>query len=256
MAKNQPVLDINDCIEFRNDTSNDKIHPWRVCPLGKHYVKSHPEHIPPSKEYPEGHIIIRQAHCANNPSHKDLLSFDEIHVMSKQYFSTLSGPPTAGVLTEFRTADDFDSLIRGWVHYWNDIFHLKDPLNPNLVKALMATESSFNEKSENIVKKIHARGLLQITGETFHILKDHKGELSNYLIDISEQDLFDPSANICCGVRWLFRKKITASSKLHREATWEEAIIEYKSYSKDISLNKIPMALVKLREYLKRLERK
>ncbi len=174
--------------------------------------------------------------------------------MSELYFSNLTGPPKAGVLTNFHEADNFDSLIRGWVRYWNDIFHLKDPLNPNLVKALMATESSFNKKAENKIKKIHARGLLQITGQTLHILKDHKGELSNYLIDISEQDLFDPSANICSGVRWLFRKKITASSKLHREATWEETIIDYKSYSDDVSHNITPKALLKLREYLAKLE--
>jgi hypothetical protein len=176
-------------------------------------------------------------------------SFDEIRIITNKYFTNLPGPPTADVLIKFPKADNYDELIRGWVHYWNDIFDLEDPLNPNLIKALIATESSFNEKAENKIKKIHARGLLQITEGTLHILGNHKGELTNYLIHFTKRDLFDPSANICSGVRWLFRKKITAPARLGREATWEEAIVDYKGYWNDISQGKIPKALQDLRDY-------
>ncbi|MDP3788419.1 MAG: hypothetical protein Q8Q60_03850 [Candidatus Chromulinivorax sp.] len=65
-----------------------------------------------------------------------------------------------------------------------------------------------------------------------------------------------PSVNICSGVRWLFRKQITASSRLKRKATWEEAIIEYKAYWKIIDAGQIPKAIVELREYYKQLEAK
>ncbi len=60
MVHDQTDLGINDHIENKNDTSINKTHPWRICPIGRHYVKAHPEHIPPGKEYPEGHIIIRR----------------------------------------------------------------------------------------------------------------------------------------------------------------------------------------------------
>ena len=40
----------------------DKIHPWRICPMGKHYVKEHSLHTPPSKEHPQGEIVTRHAH--------------------------------------------------------------------------------------------------------------------------------------------------------------------------------------------------
>jgi soluble lytic murein transglycosylase-like protein len=50
------------------------------------------------------------------------------------------------VLTEYPNADKFDQQIRGWVRYWNDIFQPSDPLDPNLIKALIATESGFNPK--------------------------------------------------------------------------------------------------------------
>jgi hypothetical protein len=70
---------------------------------------------------------------------------------------------------------------------------------------------------------------------------------------IRAKDLFDPSVNVCSGVRWLFRKQITASSRLKRKATWEEAIIEYKAYWKIIDAGQIPKAIVELREYYNNL---
>jgi len=41
--------------------------------------------------------------------------------------------------------------------------------------------------------------------------------------------LLNPSANICAGVRWLFRKKETAAALLKRTATWEETVEDYKA---------------------------
>jgi len=95
----------------------------------------------------------------------------------------------------------------------------------------MATESGFDPKTDNkINKKIHAHGLMQIRNETMKYLGDHHGELKDYLVHLTHDNLYDPSANICAGIRWLFRKKITASSKLGYSATWEEAVIDYKGY--------------------------
>jgi hypothetical protein len=185
---------------------NNKIHPWRICPIGTHLVKEHPLHIPPSKKHkkhPTGLTVTRHQHCASNPSKKDILTFEEIQQMSKQHFGDLIGPPNPGI-HQFKNADKFDHLIRGWVRYWSDIFNPSNPLDPNLLKALIATESGFDPTSINIVKKIHARGLMQIIEETHKAIGDHKGELGDYLIHVSISELFDPSASICIGVRWLF----------------------------------------------------
>ena len=233
---------------------DDKAHPWRFCPIGKHYVRTHVLHIPPSKEHPAGQAVIRHEHCAENASHKDVLSFDEIHYISEKYFSDLPGPPTADVLIEYSDADRYDVLIRGWVYYWNNIFHPDIPLDPDFVKALMATESGFDPKTDNkINKKIHAHGLMQIRNETMKYLGDYHGELKDYLVHLTHDNLYDPSANICAGIRWLFRKKITASSKSGHSATWEEAVIDYKGYWDDVHAGKIPAGLVKLRSYYQRL---
>jgi len=60
------------------NTVEEKAHRWRKCPMGKHLVREHFEHIPPSKIHPEGMDTKRREHCAYNPSHKDELSYDEV----------------------------------------------------------------------------------------------------------------------------------------------------------------------------------
>lgn len=237
------------------NTIEEKAHPWRIYSIGQHYVRAHLEHIPPSKKHPHGQVITRHAHCASNPSHKDVLSFDEIQAISIKYFENLPGPPTPNILTEYAHADDFDRLIRGWVHYWNDMIGGDNPLDPNYLKSLIATESGFHSRTDNkINKKIHAHGLMQITDQTWKILNNHNGELSNHLISLTKENLYDPSANICAGVRWLFRKRITASSTLGRPATWEEVVIDYKGYWDDMHHGRLPSGIKKLREYYQRLQ--
>ena len=44
-------------------------HPWRLCPPGQHWVRTHDLTVPVSKKNPDG-ITIRDGHCANNPSNK------------------------------------------------------------------------------------------------------------------------------------------------------------------------------------------
>jgi len=245
----------------KND-DKDNIHPWRSCGLGKHWVKTHQMHVAPTAKH-SGSFTTRHGHCAENPGHvKDMLSTDEIHEIANKYFANLSGPPVAGVLTkrignkpteeDFPKADNYDDLIRGWVHYWNDIFKPIVPLDPNLIKALMASESSFREKTitkcnNSKRKPDHAIGLLQITEETWHALNDYAhSELRNQFIHTAEQNLaehglMDPCINICSSVRWLFQKRnILVSMRLRRakkdpskpyqEPTWEETIKGYKGY--------------------------
>lgn len=233
-------------------------HPWRICPLGSHLVKEHKVKVPPSKKHPNGTTITRQQHCAQNPSKKDLLSFAEIQTITKNVFSQLTGAPAEKILTEFRYADKYDYIIRGWVCYWNAVLAPTDPLDPNLIKALIATESSF-ETSPKIPAGGHrgfARGLMQITDETLQILNNPKGELKDHIFRITAKEIFDPSANICAGVRWLFWKRRLASIRLKREASWVESIAEYKSYLSKILSGEQPnpKAMQELEKYYNMLK--
>ena len=220
-------------------TNETKKHPWRICPLGSHLVKAHQVNIPPSKKHPNGIIITRRQHCAKNPSKKDLLSFAEIQLITTNTFSQLKDNGKLGTLSDFKEkGNKYDLLISGWVQYWNAVLDPIEPLDPKLIKALIATESSFNSSSNKFAgkKQGYARGLMQITDETLGILNNSKGELKDNIFRIKSNEITDASANICAGIRWLFWKRRLASVRLKREASWIEGIAEYKSYlSKMIS---------------------
>lgn len=216
-------------------SSEEKVHPWRHCPKGKHLVAKHQMHCAPSKTHPEGVVCTRREHCAFNESRKDVLNFSEIQYITSTYFNSLSHMPckARGRLLTYKEADNYDSLIAGWVQYWNEVLKPSDPVEPNLVKALIATESSFKIDPPG-KNRGNAHGLMQVMSQTWEILRDHKGELSDHLICVNKDHYLDPSANICAGVRWLFRKKRLASGRLGQEATWIEACAEYKSYLADM----------------------
>jgi len=229
-----------------------KAHPWRICPVGKHFVREYVGHIPPSKSHPDGSTATWHEHCASNLSHKDELSYHEIQYITETYFRSLSGPPVAGLLNNiFPAADNYDVLIRGWVKYWNDIFQEKDLLDANLIKALIGTESSFLINPSRVRS---AHGLMQITQMTFQVLQDPKGELSDYLIRVSWNKILDPTSNICMGVRWLFQKKKLASFRLKRSASWEEAIVEYKGYWDEVDSGHDPQGMQLFRQFYKILQ--
>lgn len=247
-AEKNSMLPIND--------NSKKIHPWRICPIGKHYVRVHPEHTPSSKEHPTGEIVTIRGHCARNPSHKnlnkqdiptkDILSFEELQFIAKTYFMDLKGPPKAHILP-FDRADEFDPQIRGWVMYWNQVFDAKDPLDPNLVKALIASESSFKPDTKTPTSNGTgiAHGLMQLTDDTINIINGSKTGLKDNFLHITFDEASEPSTNICAGVRWLFMKyagarERIAKANLNRQATWDDGIAEYKGILKGIIENKNP----------------
>ena len=217
--------------ENSNKTSAkaQSIHPWRLCASGRHWVREHYLLIPPSKNNPGGSTTIRHAHCADNPSKKDQLYPDEIQEMAQQNFSTVKEKPCPLGLEFKEKGNHYDDLIAGWTKYWNDVLKPDIPLEPNVVKALIATESGFDAKIlANKKDKNSARGLMQMTNESRKILGNEKGELKNHYLTLTREDLNDPSNNICAGIRWLFRKREIASSLLKKTASWDEAIYEFK----------------------------
>ncbi len=206
----------------------------KKCLTGSHWVRAHSLTVPPSKKSPEG-LTTRTAHCARNPA-STKMSFtpkDIQKIASSDKFQSKKKP--CALKLKFGDGNTYDDLIAGWTEYWNEIFKPDAPLDPNLVKALIASESSFEHlllaKPENPAS---ARGLTQITDETRVILGNKKGELKDYYFELSREDLNDPSINICAGIRWLFYKRERASAKLGKAATWEEGVAEYKSLTKKL----------------------
>lgn len=196
-----------------------KIHPWRLCPIGKHWVKSHPMRTP------GGGVTTRDGHCRTSARGLDILTLDEIENIASHEFSKLKKSVCSAPLEFIASGDDFDSLIQGWTQYWNDIFvSVAPPLDPNLVKALIASESSF--KAGIVHRKTKAVGLMQIMPMTQKILTGEIKELKNHFVSVSLSELISPNANIAAGIRWLFQKRYL----MKNVKSWEEVVIKYKGY--------------------------
>lgn len=224
-------------------------HPWRMCPSGEHWVRIHPRNIPK-----KGSQTTVTGHCRTNPSRKDQIYALELTDIAKKYFDMVDSLPTPNKIG-YRKGNDYDRLIAGWTKYWNETLKPEEPLDPNLVKALIATESSFKPKAVALAsKKNWARGLTQITDQSLKILSDEEGEISDYLVNISQKEAYDPNLNIAAGVRWLFHKKYLLEHRLGHKVSWEDAVMEYKSYTKDIAAKK-PQALKKQSEFIEKYQK-
>ena len=233
-------------------------HPWRLCPLGEHWVRTHLRRLQATDG--EGARVTEvEGHCRKNPSGREILVPDEIHEIARLRIPEVSSFPADDDLGFGSVGNDYDDYIGLWTQFWNEVLQPDSSLTPNHVKALVAQESGFDSGSnaENRLKGVgNAKGLIQITEQTRKILGDHKGELKDYLVDLDKKDLLDPNLNLAAGIRWLFHKRNLLSQRLKRSVTWEEAVLEYKGITDQIGKNtKADKIKLKYEEYLERLNR-
>lgn len=144
-----------------------KVHPWRLCEVGSHWVREH------TRTTPKGIVVTVKAHCAKNPSGKDRLTVDEIAEITERQFGELKGGLCRSNIGYSR-GSDFDAIILGWTQYWNEVLKPDEPLDPNIVKALIASESSFNPKAKTKSGAVNVRGLMQIRDDTCKMLETFK----------------------------------------------------------------------------------
>jgi len=148
--------------------------------------------------------------------------------------------------------DKYNECIAVWVDYFSKKLQLKSPLDPDMIKALIASESSFNPSAVNA----NATGLTQITTDTLKILHDLAGEANDFVFkDIRKKDLKDPNISIALGVRWLAYKKQYAEKILQRPATSDEVIQLYKGILGDKS-KKAKRIMKDYREFYDLLKKK
>jgi len=187
-------------------------------------VHEHPMHVPVSRKNPTG-ITTRHQHKRRVYAST---SAEELKQIFANYPKKKIPYPSAGRLTEFKNSDAFDELIAVWCDYFNKKFPPKPPeasLDPNVIKALIASESGFKINSRNG----DAHGIAQITNSTLKILQDPDGEAKDFLFkDIRQKDLYDHEIAIPLATRWLFRKKATATNRLGHAPGTEDLILEYK----------------------------
>lgn len=214
---------------------NKKNHPWRLCPLGEHWVRPH------GKNLKSGVITDHDGHCRKNDKRKsEFYTAEELRLIAATNFEKLSLDPNIMPIQDkldYPNGNQYDLLIAGWTKFWNDILKPKDPLHPDFVKALIATESSFKIPKDQSSSDGLARGPIQITEGTRKILQNLKGELKNHYIKLKVEESRDLVTNIAAGIRWLHHKKFLLKHRIKRDATWEEAVAEYKGLTDQLKRN-------------------
>lgn len=204
-------------------------------------VREHPRHVPVSAKNPDGLTIVDEHLRRLKGTYLDP---EEINSVFSNYDRKGLAYPTPGKL-KHKNSDKYDETIAVWTDYFNKTFGANPSLDPDVVKALIASESGFRlDPPENKI----ALGIAQITKQTWRILQDPKGEAKDFIFNkIRQKDLKDPNIAIPMATRWLFRKKIIARNKLGREPDTEELILEYKGLLKSKSEYK-KRALEKFKE--------
>lgn len=213
-------------------------------------VREHPMQVLVSKKNPTG-VTIRDQHLRRLPG--TYLKREDIEGVFKGHNRKGISYPTAGKISEHKAADDYDELIAVWTDYFNTQLKTDPPFDPDVFKALLASESGFRlHAPENKI----AFGIAQITKQTWTILQDPKGEAKDFIFnDIRQKDLKDPAIAIPIGIRWLMYKAKRAAAKLGRQPTHEEIILEYKGLLKSKSQYKKD-ALSSYRKYYGKLKSK
>jgi hypothetical protein len=165
-----------------------------------------------------------------------VLEIDEIQEISQVFISMLSKEdlPIANNLGFGKNGNKYDELIGLWTKYWNDVFAPSEKLDPSLVKALMATESGFQEVPADAPRGHKAIGIMQLMPETVKYLSSSK-ELKDFHFDLTQREAWDPAVNIASSVRWLFRKREVGEARLKKKLSWIEVIEEYKGITGDNS---------------------
>ncbi len=138
-------------------------------------VREHPMHVPISGKNPTGETI-RDQHLRRLVG--TFLDADEISSIFKSYNRKSITYPTRGKLPKYINADNYDDVIAVWADYFNKKFNADPLLDPDVIKALLASESSFNPNP--LSNRKIALGIAQITKSTLKIMLDPNGEIKDF----------------------------------------------------------------------------
>jgi len=238
---------------FDSEDIETKSHPWRVCPIGQHWVGRHPKHLS------SGTVTDHDGHCRKNKKTKsEFYHADELNFIAETYFKALESDPNAMPAPDaldYPDGNKYDRLIAGWTKFWNEVLRPEDPLLPDFVKALMATESGFKIPKDHESTDGTTRGLIQVTEGTRKILQNLKGELKDHHIELTVNECRESVTNVAAGIRWLHYKKKFRERREKRKISWEEAIAEYKGISTQLGkVRKSDDIMVKIRKNYDRLK--
>lgn len=105
-------------------------------------------------------------------------------------------------------------MIQFWLRYGKRKGLISEEIDPLLVKALIAAESSFRERVITKMPNSSATGLMQLLKTTMNILsKKISNEVRVANIDINQEEAREALVNIAAGTRWLIFKITTSPNR-------------------------------------------
>ncbi len=168
-------------------------------------VREHPRNVPITQKNPQG-ITIVDKHLRR--LYGTYLNSQEIKTVVKNYPRIGLVFPTPRDLNFKKVGNLYDETIAIWTDYFNKKFNANPPLDPDIIKALIASESGFDSDPK---KNKIAFGIMQITKATLKASQDPKGEAKEFIFqNIKQKDLKNPDIAIPLAIRWIFRKRETA----------------------------------------------
>lgn len=176
------------------------------CKPGFHHVKKH------QRISKKGTKHIVDEHCRKNPKSKSKF----LYRSNLNYiYDKLKGKYQYKALKRIKgypqDKGQYDEVIQFWLKYWKDQGLIKEEIDPLLVKAIIACESSFREKVITKMPNSSATGLMQILVTTMQILaKKISKEIKTFNIDITQDEAKEANSNIAAGTRWLIYKITTS----------------------------------------------
>ncbi len=174
-----------------------------MCPPGHHIVKGHYRKTNLGKTWVDTHK--RKNHGS---SHKITYFPENLLYL---YWSNKKKYKILNRIKPFLGYHSLDPIIQFWLEYWKSRFNNLPQIDPLLIKALIAQESSFNPKADPKVSHSSAYGLMQVVDKTREALtgKMSSSVTMEYIV-VDRKSLEDPVINIAVGIRWLIVKYFNA----------------------------------------------
>ena len=170
-----------------------------MCPPGYHIVKGH------YRKTKDGKTWVDQHQRKNRSKSKKLTYYPEN--LLYLFWNNNNKYKLLKSIKGFKGFHELDPIIQFWLEYWASKFRQFPKIDPLLIKAIIAKESSFNPKADPKVAHSSAYGLMQIVDKSRAALSGSiKSSVSMEFIVVTRKDLEDPVINIAVGIRWLIVK--------------------------------------------------
>jgi hypothetical protein len=189
----------------KKDRTLTKPSPSEMCPPGYHVVRGH------ERTCESGTVTWVDAHARKNRGKiRPGLLKENIHFL---FWDSQKKYPALNEIQEFAgLGSEYDQLIQFWLDYWKEQgLEFPQDLDPLMVKAMIAVESTFDPSKITKAKNSTAAGLMQITDQSLRVMGGFPNEnkwieMRKHLIHVEKADKLDPVTNVALGIRMLGHK--------------------------------------------------